>query len=131
MNGNTSATVYDESAGIIPYPSYTILFQRPSHTPVYFSVNIGNHPLLPSDYQTQIKAAITKAFNGQDGGARARIGADVYASRFYAGIASISVNLRLVSVYIGLTASPTGSEVLIGINQIPTISDSQITVTLV
>lgn len=131
MTGSTTVTVYDESAGFIPYPSYSIKFQRAASTPIYFTVNIGNHPLLPSDYVTQVKAAITKAFNGQDGGSRARIGADIYASRFYSGITAVSVNLRLISVYVGLTASPTTSEIQIGIDQIPTISDSQISVVLV
>lgn len=131
MTGNTTVTVYDESAGFIPYPSYSIKFQRATPAPIYFTVNIGNHPLLPSDYVTQVKAAITKAFNGQDGGSRARIGADIYSSRFYSGITAVSINLRLISVYVGLTASPTTSEIQIGIDQIPTISDSQISVVLV
>ena len=131
MNGNTSVTVYDSSSLAMPYSAYQIKFQRPTPLPIYFAVQIGNYPMLPSDYVTQVKTAIIKAFNGQDGGTRARIGNDIYASRFYAGIASLSVNIRLISVLIGKTSSPSSNELEIGIDQAPTIDAANITVTLV
>lgn len=130
MNGNTTATVTDSSSLAFPYPSYTIKFERPASLAIKFAVQIANHPGLPADIVTQTKTAITNAFTGADGGQRARIGADIYASRYYAGIANISSAVRLLSVKIGTTTA-NADEVLVGIDQVPTLTTTDIAVTLV
>ncbi|HQS69808.1 MAG TPA: hypothetical protein PLM58_09265, partial [Novosphingobium sp.] len=87
--------------------------------------------IVPADAADQIKAAIVAAFNGDDGGQRARIGATIYALRFASGISSLGPWAQLVSITIGTTASPTASEVAIDINKLPTIDAANITVALV
>lgn len=132
-NGNTTVIVPDSGSGLIPAPTYTIKFQRPTQLPIYFLVKIGNTAILPTDYAGKIKTAIQTAFNGDDGNGGVRIGADLYASRFYADIIAISPNLRLVSVLMSTSSgsTPTQSELSIGIDQIPTLDIANITVVLV
>ena len=132
-NGNTTVTVSDTGSGLIPAPTYTIKFQRPTPLPIYFLVKIGSSPLLPTDYTAKIKAAMISAFNGDDGNGGVRIGSELYASRFYAGIVGISSSLKLVSVLMSTSSSgtPSLSEISVGIDQIPTIDAAHITVTLV
>ena len=130
MNGNTTVTVYDDTALSFPYPTYSIKFERPAALPILFAVNIANHPGLPADIVTQAKAAIIAAFTGADGGQRARIGSDIYASRYYAGVASIATTVRVVSIKIGTTTA-TLDEVLVGIDEVPTIDANDIAVNLV
>ena len=131
MNGNTTVTVTDTGSLAYPQPTYTITFERPISLPIYVTVNIGNHPNVPATITALTRSAITAAFNGTDGGDRVRIGSDLYASRFYAGLAAISPTVKIISVFIGTSVSPTGTEVLVGIDKIPTITDAQIVVNLV
>jgi hypothetical protein len=130
MNGNTTVTVYDDSALSFPYPEYDITFERPTPLPILFAVQIANHPGLPSDIIVKTKDAIVAAFTGADDGQRARIASDVYASRYYAGVASIASTVRVISIKIG-TSVANLDEVLVGIDQVPTIDPTDITVTLV
>jgi hypothetical protein len=70
MNGNTSVTVTDQNPSYSPpFPSYTITFEVPAPLPVYFSVNIANSALVPSNAVAQIQTAIVNAFNGANTGA--------------------------------------------------------------
>lgn len=131
MNGNTSVTVTDSSGYNYPAPTYTVKFQRPSALAIKFAVQIVNNPLLPADIATQVKTAIIARFNGTDGTTRERIGSVVLASRYYGAITGLgNNNLALLSVLIG-TSSPTLGSVAVGIDQQPTLSASDITVTLV
>lgn len=129
-NGNTSVTVYDTSYPT-PYPSYTVTYLVPTSTPVYFAVQIKNNPLLPSDIITQTQNAVIETFNGQDGGTAVGINTTTYSGRYYANINAISPNVNVIEVYVGLTASPITLSAALGIDQLPTISASQIVVTLV
>ena len=131
MSGNTTVAVTDTSSLANPKPSYNITFERPSGLPIYFAVNIGNHPMVPANITALVKAAITATFNGQDGNDRARIALDIYASTFYQGILAISPYVKLVSILIGTTSSPTANEVLVGIDKVPTLDASNIVVNLV
>jgi len=129
-NGNTSVTVYDTSYPT-PYPSYTVTYLVPTSTPVYFAVQIKDTPLLPADIITQTQNAIIATFNGQDGGTAVGINTTTYSGRYYANINAINPNVNVIEVYVGLTASPTTLSASLGIDQLPTISASQIVVTLV
>lgn len=105
--GNTTVTVVDDNSGYsIPYPSYDVTFQRPGSRPVVFAISLAAGPLVPSDAVTQIRNAVLAAFNGTDGGARARIGATIFASRFYQGIAALGSWAQIISLAIGSLASP-------------------------
>lgn len=129
-NGNTTVTVYDTDGYTAPYPSYQVSFQTAIALPILFAVQIANIPGLPSDIVVQVQNAVIAAFNGTDGGQRARIGRNIYASRYYAGIEAINPNVELISVQIG-TVTPNQNIVSVNINQVPTISASNIAVTLV
>lgn len=131
MAGNTTVSVLDTSSLASPKPSYSITFERPDGLPIYFAVNIGNHPMVPANITALVKQAIVATFNGQDGNDRARIASDIYASTFYQGILAISPYVKLVSILIGTTSTPTANEVLVGIDQVPTLDQSNIVVNLV
>lgn len=129
-NGNTSATVVDQSGYSYPQPSYVIKFQRPAGLAVKFAVRIVNDPSLPSNIVTLVKNAIIARFNGADGTTRERIGATILASRYYGAVVAVASNVSLLDVLIG-TSSPTLTQINVGIDQRPTISAADITVTLV
>jgi len=131
MNGNTTVSVTDTSSLSLPQPIYSIIFERPVSLPIYVVVNIGNHTGVPSNYAALTQQAIVAAFNGTDGSDRVRIASDLYASRFYAGISAISPYIKIISLYIGTSVAPTGTEVLVGIDKIPTITTANISVNLV
>lgn len=130
MNGNTTETVEDASGYDYPYPSYSIKFQRPDALPILFSVQIQNNPNLPANITDLIKDAIIVAFNGVDGGIRARIGSTLFAGRFYAGVSATSAYTRVLDIDLG-TSTANQNSIEVGIDQVPTISASDITVTLV
>lgn len=129
-NGNTTVTVTDPSGYSYPQPSYTVKFERPAAQAIKFAVSIVNDPLLPTDIVTLIKAAVIARFNGTDSTLRERIGADIFASRYYGAVSSVYSGVAIISILIG-TSSPTLTQVSIGIDQKPTLSATDITVTLV
>lgn len=101
-NGNTAVTVTDDNPGYSPpFPSYTVTIERPSALAFLFAVSIINSAQVPSDAVTQIQNAIVSAFGGGDGGPRARIGATVLATRFYAPVALLGSWAQILSLQIG------------------------------
>ena len=107
-----------------------VKFERPAALPVKFAVQLVNDVSLPSNIVALVKAAIIARFNGTDGTTRERIGSLILASRYYGAVVSAASNVSLISVLIG-TSTPTLSQVSVGIDQKPTLSESDITVTLV
>ncbi|WP_179280547.1 baseplate J/gp47 family protein [Bordetella genomosp. 1] len=128
-NGNTSQIVQDTENYQYPYPSYVVRWETPDALPVLFRVEIAANPALPSDVVAQVKQAIIDAFNGVDGGQRARIGSIIYASRFYAPVSLISPALSILSLLIG-TSTPTAPSVTVNIDRRPTVSADDIVVVL-
>ena len=119
-NGNTTETVVDDNSGYEePYPSYQVTFEIPSDLEIYFAVSLVNSALVPSNYQTLVQAAIVSAFAGGDGGPRARIGSLVLASRFYSTVMALGAWVQIRSIFIGTSASPSGTSVQVQINQAP------------
>lgn len=129
-NGNTTVVVTDESGYNYPYPEYAIKFERPDPLPVLFEVQIVDDPNLPADIVTQIKNAIIARFNGTDGTQRERIGAAIFSSNYYAPVAVLSPALSLISVLIGTTTANL-TQILVGIDQYPTVTADDIEVVLV
>ncbi|MGN6314634.1 MAG: baseplate J/gp47 family protein, partial [Rhodanobacteraceae bacterium] len=129
-NGSTTYTYTDSSTGVLPYPTYTVKWVTPTSVPVYFAVDIVNNASVPANITQLVQDAILAAFNGQDGGSRARIGSTLYAGRYFAGIAAIGNGVELLSIGIGTAPSPTATSLAMGIDQLPTLSASNITVTL-
>ncbi len=108
--GSTSVTVTDTNSGYSPpYPTYVVKFQRPTAEAICFAVTIANNTGVPADALAQISAAINTAFLGQDNGPRARIGSEIFASRFYAGVATLGAWALIVSILVGTQASPAAS----------------------
>lgn len=128
-NGNTAITVTDDSYSY-PQPSYNVRFQRPIIKPVLFNVQLARNPALPANISELVQTAIIKAFYGGDGGARARTGGTIFASRFYAGITSIDPRVQIIEIQIGID-TPVYNSVTLGIDQAPSISAENITVMMV
>lgn len=104
--GNTTVVVQDTNSGYSPpYPSYNVIFEIPTAAPIVFNVTIVNSAQVPSTAQQQIANAVQSGFTGADGGLRAQIGATLYASRYYADVASLGTWAQIVSIKIGNDAA--------------------------
>ena len=130
MMGNQTVTVADESGYSSPYPTYSIKYNIPSSLAIKFAISITNEATLPVGVQTLIKQAVINKFIGADGSTRMRIGSTIYASKFCAAIASVSPSVEIISVQVG-TSTANANTVAVGIDKVPTIQTSDITVTLV
>lgn len=131
-NGSVSTqTVTDTSGYSFPQPNYQVSFINPGALPIYFSVQIANAPNLPSNITTLIQNAIIAQFNGQNGNARARIGSSIIAAQYYAAVSAIGNYLTLLGIQVGITSPGTAEQVQAGIDQTPTLSAGNITVTRV
>lgn len=128
-NGDTTVTVTDDGDGVYsePYPSYDVTFKIPTATPVLVAVSMRQNTSVPSDAVSQVRTAILSAFNGEDGGDKARIGGLLYASRFFTGIAGLGTWAQINSVVLGVGAADKAS-VLMRIDQIPTLESDNISV---
>src|SRR5579859_7449010 len=129
-NGNTTVVVTDTVGYSPPYPTYNVTFEIPPSLPILFAVQIANSSSLPPDIVAQTKAAIIATFNGADGGARIRIGSLILAAKFYGGVIAIGPQVEVLSILLG-PITPTLTNYQAGIDQAPTISAANITVTLV
>ncbi|MFT8722599.1 MAG: baseplate J/gp47 family protein [Acetobacter malorum] len=130
-NGNTTITVADPASSYETPPSYTVSFQRPTPTPVYVMVRLASSAAVPSTVTTDIQTAVQSAFLGDDGGTRARIGSTLYASRFYAAVASLGSWAQITEITVGTSPNPTGFTMQMQADQIPTLDASTISVELV
>lgn len=129
-NGNTTVTVYDTAGYQQPYPQYSVTYQTLTPTPIQFAVQVVNNPNLPSNYVQLIQNAIIKAFTGADNGSRARAGTTLFSGRYYTGVMAVDPSVELLSIQLGIGTANANS-VAIGINQTPTISAANISVTAV
>jgi len=129
-NGTTSYAVQDMNYDV-PRPQYVVSWVTPTPTPIFFHVMLASNPGLPTDISGLIKAAIVNAFNGADGGSRARIASSIYAGRYYAGVASTNANVQILSITLGVAAPGAGTSVLMGIDQRPTLTPDNILVEIV
>ena len=126
----STLTVQDTSGYVYPQPSYQVSFLRPGALPILFAVSIANIPSLPANIAALIQNAIIAQFNGSNGNARARIGPTIIAAQYYAAVAAVGNNVVLLSVQDGISVA-TLNEVGVGIDQTPSVSASNISVTLV
>ena len=126
----STLTVQDTSGYVYPQPSYQVSFLRPGALPILFAVSIANIPSLPANIAALIQNAIIAQFNGSNGNARARIGSTIIAAQYYAAVAAVGNNVVLLSVQVGISVANL-NEVGVGIDQTPSVSASNISVTLV
>lgn len=128
-NGNTSVVVQDTSGYSNPIPSYTVKFQRPTPAPIFFAISVQNLGATPNATITQaIRDAIVYAFGGGDGGQRARIGATIFATRYFQAVAGAG-QIAVLSLAIGRSAPAVLASVIMGIDENPTIDPNNISVT--
>lgn len=130
-NGNTTVQVVDTSGYNYPQPTYNVQFEIPDPLPIYFAVQIVNNPSLPSNIVQLVKQAIINRFNGADGTTRERIGSIVFASRYYGAIANASPIAVAISILIGTSPSPSQTTVGVGIDEYPSLTSDNISVSLV
>lgn len=132
-NGNTTGTVVDTSSLASPQPSYTVTYEQPAALSIQFAVQIKNSPSLPSNIVALVQAAILNAFSGGDGGPRARIGSILFASRYYAPVVTVNgTQIQVVSILMGSAGGgATNNSVSVGIDQVPTLAQTDIAVALV
>lgn len=132
MNGDTNYTIYDNVNYSAPYPEYVMQWQTAAPTRVYFKVSLDASLNPPSDITTQVQNMIIEVFNGEyDGIAKARIGASINSGKYYAPVISISPDtVGILSLEVSLDGTTFSPSVTMGIDQVPTIQASDITVTL-
>lgn len=132
LNGDTTYTVYDNVNYTAPYPSYDMQWQKATPTRVYFNVELDSSLNPPSDITQQVKTMIASVFNGgYEGIGKARIGSTINSGKYYAPVISISPDtVGILTLEVSLDGTAYGPAVTMGIDQVPTIQESDITVTL-
>jgi len=130
FNGNTNVIVYDNGNSLYsePYPQYTITYQIPNVLPILFSVSMQQNTGVPANAITLVKQAIIDSFNGLDGQGKARIASTIFASRYYSSIVNLGSWAHIYSVQVGVI-SANKTYIAVQMDQIPTLSDTNITVT--
>jgi hypothetical protein len=66
-----------------------------------FRVVVTDNAGVPADGVAQIRAAILATFTGTDGGQRAKIGATIFAGRYYGGVTGLGAWAQIVSIDVG------------------------------
>lgn len=100
--GNTTVAVQDTNSGYQPpLPSYNVTFQRPTALRILYAINIVASPQVPANAAQLIQAAIASAFAGGDGGPRARIGSQIFATRFAGAIMALGAWVQLRTIQLG------------------------------
>lgn len=107
-------------------------WQKSIPTRVYFNVVLDGSLNPPSDITQQVKSMIASVFNGgYEGIVKARIGSTINAGKYYAPVISISPDtVGILSLEVSLDGVTYYPAVTMGINLVPTIQESDITVTL-
>lgn len=131
MTGGTTQTWQDTSYSV-PYPEYVMEWKTADATNVYVKVDLDSSLNPPSNITTLVKDMVQEVFNGEyDGIDKARIGSTITSGKFYAPIISIqSSTVGVNTVTLSLDGTTFGSSVTMGIDQMPVLDDSNITVTL-
>lgn len=132
-NGNTTVTVTDTTNPEgPPYPTYSVTFLIPTATPVYFACTLAANPNLPSNINTLVQNAILAVAAGTSSFSTlpaAQQNTTINAGAYYAAIYGISPYVNITSLTVGLSASPTGTSIQMGVDQMPIFSASNIAVT--
>lgn len=132
LNGETTYTITNTDNYAAPYPEYDINWVTAKPVSIYVKVSLTKSDFLPSDIVTLVQAAVSNAFNGSDGGSRARMGSSLSAGRFYAGIYKIDTdNVVIESLTLSRDDKSFSTAVVFGIDEIPVLDVNNITVDLV
>ena len=128
--GNTEVTITDESSGAVS----TVSFERPSEQKIAVQVTIRKNDLTPSDADTQIQQAVYNNFYGLDDLTiagkpvlRAKMGDDIYSSRFYISILNVGITEILnIKVSASNTTLTWLDSIHIPISHNPTLSTDDV-----
>ncbi|EPE4181722.1 baseplate J/gp47 family protein [Yersinia enterocolitica] len=133
LNGNTNYSIEDKENYSAPYPVYDMQWEKVAPVRIYYKVEIETNENLPSDISSQVKTMVERVFNGEyEGITKARIGARINAGIYYAPVISISPDyVNISSISISIDGLAFTQSVTPGIDQIPTIQQSDIEVILV
>lgn len=104
--GNTTVTAYDRNPLYSAPIPYTVKYQTPTPLDIFATVTIVAGPTVPANAVALVQGAFASAFSGNDGGPRARIGTTIFASRFYAAIASLGSWAQIASLFLGDITTP-------------------------
>lgn len=126
--GTTTVTVSDPNSDYPTPPQYSVTFTRAAEVPIFLNVALKNSPSVPNNALVQIQFAVAAAFASQAG---YQIGQPTYVSSFYAAVLALGSWAQVVDITIGNSSGPTGYVVPIGIDQIPVLPASNITLSLV
>ena len=129
--GSVETSIVYDTRYSAPQPSYGVSFVVPAATPVYFAVTVQNSASLPSNYTALIKAAVIAQFNGENSNTPAGIASEILASSYYGAVIASVPGLSLLSVLVGLSGPGAAYDLTMGIDQVPTLDSSNITVTAV
>lgn len=129
--GSNSITIQDPAAVYNGNgPKYMVKYDLAIDTPIYFNVQIVNSNAVPSTALGQIQDAIIAAFS--DGTAtQPRQGSTILAARYYCAVGNVASWVQLEGIVIGTTSAAGEQRIDLNINQAPSISAANITLTLV
>jgi hypothetical protein len=105
--GTTTVVVADSNSSYSTPPTYNVKFTVATPMPVQFVVELKSSSGVPANATTLIQAAIILAFAGADGGSRAQIGSQLFASRYYGNVATLGPWAQIVSIKIGSSNNAT------------------------
>lgn len=128
MTGNTTVVLPDLDYSF-PQPTYNYQFNIPDSLPVKFLVTIANSPTLPGNIVALTKQVVIATLSGTNGAQRARMGGEIFASSYYGPISAISSSVSIIGVKVGTTIANLDS-LLVGIDQEPVVSESDISVVI-
>ena len=124
--GNTEITVRDTENFSSNPPSYAVKFLRPDSVTTLFKVTLEDVSLMSVPDEELIKSTIIKSF--ATGNTRARIGANVIASRFICALANAVPNLGILSIQVSRDGVAYSDHITFGVDEFPVTSSFQIEV---
>lgn len=132
--GNTKFDITDKNSGAIT----EVKFDRPTEQKIAVQVTIRKNDLTPSDVDKKIKQAVYDNFYGISDLTiagkpvlRAKMGDDIYSSRFYVSILGVGIT-EILSIKVSSSNSSLGwvDAIHIPINKNPTLALDDIHVTI-
>lgn len=128
-NGSHSVSVRDPVLGNSA-PMYTYYYERPTSVPILFRVEISQSEYLPTNIESLVKTAIVSQFNADLASDKLGIGDTVYASRFIGAVTNINDYIDVIDITVGVTAGTYVNYVTMGVDQMPAIEESNITLVI-
>ncbi|MDO9914383.1 baseplate J/gp47 family protein [Glaesserella parasuis] len=125
FTGDTTVNVEDDSY-TVPRPVYEIKFMRPNLTPIYFQVKLRTDSVIGS--AELVKSTIKNTFDKQN---RRKIGSTLYAIEFVSDVVNALPKDHLLDIKIGKSKSVYADSIELGIDQYPTLTESNISVVFI